>query len=239
MTAAGSPGAGPAPVPAGGWWRRGLLLLALGLALPGPRLAAQDRPLRLEVTLADSSGRGSREAVVREHDLLSDQRWTEMLRSGFPLRLHYRLELWRARSGWFDDLQRTVEWDVVVRHEPLLDQYAVSIITPNSSREHRYPSLERLAGALGVVYRIAIAPAAAGEFYYKASLRVSTLSDADLDALERFLRGEPTDTTPQTDLGDVVSRGTARLLLKLGGLPTVTIEGRSATFGIEQKRGKD
>ncbi len=231
MQGGGAPGLAPAPAAAGGWWWRGLLLLALGLALPGPYLAAQEG-VRLDVALADSSGRGSHEAVVRERGLLDDQRWTDLLRSGFPLRLHYRLELWRARSGWFDDLQRTVEWDVVVRHEPLLDQYAVSIITPGGSREHRYPSLERLSNALGVVYRIAIGPAATGEFYYKASLRVSTLSDADLDALEQFLRGEATDTTGPTDLGSVVSRSTARLLLKLGGLPTVTVEGRSGKFAV-------
>lgn len=229
MRLGGTPGPGTAPAPVGRGWHRVPALLALGLVLLAPRLAAQ---VRLEVALADSARRGSREAIVREHDLLTDQRWTDLLRSGFPLRLHYRLELWRARSGWFDDQERAVEWDVVVRHEPLLDQYAVSIITPNGTREHRYPSLERLGNALGVVYRIAIAPADRGEFYYKANLRVSTLSDADLDELERYLRGEAPDSTRPTDLGDLVSRGTARLLLKLGAWPTVTVEGRSGRFVV-------
>lgn len=220
------------PAPGGQRWRWMLPLVALALCAGVGRLAAQDGTMALEVSLSDSTGRGSHEAVVRERRLLSDQRWTDLLHSGFPLRLHYRLELWRSRHGWFDDLQRAVDWDVVVRHEPLLDQYAVSIITPTGTREHRYSSLERLGGALGVVYRIAIAPSAPGEFYYKANLRVSTLSDTDLDALERFLRGETADTTQPDDLGDVVSRGTAKLLLKLGGLPTVRVEGRSGTFVV-------
>lgn len=229
MPSAGTPGPGMPPAPAGAGWRRVPALLALGVALLAPGLAAQ---VRLEVALADSTARGAHEAVVREHDLLADQRWTDLLRSGFPLRLRYQLELWRARSGWFDDLERTVEWNVVVRHEPLLDQYAVSIITPNGAREQRYPSLDRLGSALGVVYRIAIAPADRGEFYYKASLRVSTLSDADLDALERYMRGETRDSTRPADLGDVVSRSTARLLLKLGGWPRAAVEGRSGRFVV-------
>src|SRR6185436_20520511 len=102
--------------------------LALGLCLTlgtAGRLASQDREVRVTVTLTpDTAQRGQRNPEVRTTSgLLTDDRWVSMLRTGFPLRMHYRVEMWRSRSGWFDALTRQVEWDVVVRHEPLLDQY--------------------------------------------------------------------------------------------------------------------
>src|SRR2546425_2648273 len=48
------------------------------------------------------------------------------MRSGFPLRLHYRLELWRARSGWFDQFINQWSWDAVARHDPLADDFVRS-----------------------------------------------------------------------------------------------------------------
>ena len=35
----------------------------------------------------------------RTCNLLEDDRWLAMLRSGFPVRLHYRLEIWRSRAA--------------------------------------------------------------------------------------------------------------------------------------------
>ena len=38
--------------------------------------------------------------MVRSENLLADGRWVSTLRSGLPVRLHYRLEIWRSRGGW-------------------------------------------------------------------------------------------------------------------------------------------
>ncbi len=37
---------------------------------------------------------------VQSTGLLADGRFVALMRSGFPLRLHYRLELWKVRSSW-------------------------------------------------------------------------------------------------------------------------------------------
>src|SRR2546422_6158739 len=47
------------------------------------------------------------------------------MRSGFPLRLHYRLELWRSRSGWFDQYISEASWDAAARHDPLADDFVL------------------------------------------------------------------------------------------------------------------
>ncbi|MGH7657255.1 MAG: DUF4390 domain-containing protein [Gemmatimonadales bacterium] len=207
----------------------GLISAASGAGAQTPDPEAQ---ARLELALsADATTDGTRDPVVRTRDLLRDPRWLDMLRSGFPVRLHYRLELWRSRGAWFDAFEREVNWDVVVRHEPLLDQYQVTTITPSGASENRYGTLDRLAVAIGVPYRIPMAPGDDGTFYYTITLQVTTLSDSDLDELERFLSGElgPAAGSGQ-DFGDAVGRGMTRLLLKLAGLPSLRLEARSGEF---------
>ena len=89
-------------------------------------MAPEAPAARLTVRLAtDTTPAGSRAPIVRSENLLSDGRWLTALRSGLPVRLHYKVEVWRSRGAWFDAFERQVEWDVVLRHEPLLDQYTL------------------------------------------------------------------------------------------------------------------
>src|SRR5207247_1989881 len=84
-----------------------------GLALLGavtvPRAAAQAPAL----TVIVQSG----VPRVQTTGLLADGKFVGLMRSGFPLRLHYRLELWRSRSGWFDQYISEASWDAVARHD--------------------------------------------------------------------------------------------------------------------------
>jgi hypothetical protein len=120
---------------------------------------------------------------------------------------------------------------VVVRREPLLDQYSVTTVLLGRTRHRRYPDLRALDGALSTPYRITIQPEDRGEFYYAVTLQVSTLSDADLDEMDRFLRGE-VGPGPEGDpgVGDAVGRTARRLLLRVAGLPLMRVEGKSPKF---------
>ena len=218
-------------------WRGGML--ALGAALTGTpwtNLSAQDAgPIRLHVTLTqDSSLRGARAPVVRSENLLGgESRWLDALRSGLPVRLHYRVEVWRSREGWFDTFSRQVEWDVVVRHEPLLDQYTLFTLVGARRQERRYATLDALGAALAFAYQINVRPDESGGYYYAASLQVSTLSDTDLDELERFLAGDLGDGGKGSEgIGDAVGRGATRFLLRLAGLPSLRLEARSPRFVV-------
>jgi hypothetical protein len=218
--------------------RRGWLV-ALGALLAGTpwtSLAAQDAgPIRLHVTLTqDSSVRGARAPVVRSENLLGgESRWLDALRSGLPVRLHYRVEMWRSREGWFDTFSRQVEWDVVVRHEPLLDQYTLLTLVGARRQERRYATLDALGAALAFAYQVSVRPEEAGGYYYAVSLQVSTLSDSDLDELERFLAGDlGNGATGSEGIGDAVGRGATRFLLRLAGLPSLRLEARSERFAV-------
>ncbi|HYT63777.1 MAG TPA: hypothetical protein VEL50_07740, partial [Gemmatimonadales bacterium] len=68
--------------------------MAIALALT-PQVGVAQSPT-LTVTLHNDVPR------VRSTGLLADGKFVGLMRSGFPLRLHYRLELWKVRTSWFD-----------------------------------------------------------------------------------------------------------------------------------------
>ena len=220
------------------WWGGGRALV-LTSALASVRaypLRAQDQgEVRLHLTLApDSTPGGSRAPVVRSENMLgTNSRWLSALRSGLPVRLHYRVEVWRSRGAWFDTFERQAEWDVLVRHEPLLDQYTLLTFVGAARQERRYATIDALGAALAFAYQVNVRPVEPGRYYYAASLQVSTLSDSDLDELERFLAGDlGREAEGGENLGDALGRGATRFLLRLAGLPSLRLEARSERFSV-------
>jgi hypothetical protein len=207
-----------------------LIALFAGVASALP--AQQLPPVHLEVRLTSPSPSGARAPIVQSKDLLSDDRWVSALRSGLPVRLHYRLEVWRSREGWFDNFERQTQWDVVVRHEPLLDQYSLLTIIAGRGQERRYATIDALSAALGFSFQVNVKPMLSGRYYYAVTLEISTLSDSDLDELRRFLEGDPDGGGGKDKVGDVLGRGATRLLLRLAGLPTLRLEARSEGFEV-------
>jgi len=53
---------------------------------------------------------------------------------------------------------------------------------------------------------------------------VTTLNDTDLEELTRWLKGS------DGNLGGALTRGAQRLLVRIAGLPRLTLEARSETF---------
>ena len=209
----------------------------LVLSIPGPRLSAQaPEGVRLTVALAsDSAVNGARAPIVRSENLLGDSRWLSALRSGLPVRLHYRVEVWRSRGGWFDAFVRQAEWDVLLRHEPLLDQYTLLTLVGGRAQERRYATVDALSAALAFAYQVSVRPVDPGTFYYAVTMEVSTLSDSDLDELERFLEGDLGEVAGGKEtVGNALQRGTTRLLLRLAGLPSLRLEARSQEFGVRR-----
>jgi hypothetical protein len=203
--------------------RPGLAFLALLSAATVSRAAAQAPALTVIVQ--------SHVPRVQTTGLLADGKFVGLMRSGFPLRLHYRLELWRSRSGWFDQYVSEAPWDAVARHDPLADDFVLIRTDGSVARYARYGTPEDLARALELPYRWNLNVQGSGNFYFLCRLEVTTLNDTDLEELTRWLKG---DVSPAVsgggDLGGALARGAQRLLVRIAGLPRLTLEARSETF---------
>jgi len=199
--------------------RRGLLVSAL---LVGAAAAAAAQSPGLSVARRDSTPR------VQLTSLLADGRFVELMRSGFPLRLHYRLELWRERSNWFDQFVREATWDAVARYDPLADDF---VLIRSGGGVTRYATAEDLERALDVAYRVQLFPQSNGRFFYFCRLEVTTLNDTDLEELTHWLKGEVSPAVSgDGNVGDALKRGVQRVLVRIAGLPRLTLETRSEQF---------
>lgn len=200
-------------------WRAVLLLLPLGAAA-----AAQTPALTVSVTPEPATAR------IQTTRLLADGKYLDLLRSGFPLRLHYRLELWRVRSTWFDQFVREAAWDAVVRHDPLSDDF-VLWRSGGKGVPARFATVEELAAALEIPYRVTLPPRGSGRFYFFSRLDVTTLNDTDLRELSNWLRGDMSPAVSgEGSVGEALVRGAQRALVRIAGLPKLTLEARSAEF---------
>lgn len=207
-------------------WVTGLLL-----SLAAPLAAQRDARLvvALPTTITDQTV-----PSVSAVSVLDDRSLGDLLHSGFPARLHYRLELWSA-GGLFDNLQRRAEWDVIVRYNPLERRYSATRI--EADRATSLGSSDTMKGidaALGAPFTPAIAaPTGGGRYYWICALDVEMLSVNDLDEVERWLHGELTpavhgDRNPGTALG----RGVTTLITRVLGGKERHYEARTREYRV-------
>lgn len=154
-------------------------------------LSAQRRP-HVEIQLPTASRLTTEGPLVRARGVLSDARMRELLRSGFPARLHFRAELWSSER-WFDELHGTAEWNVLVQWRGVDQKYEVlQIIGDRTLSLGAFTRIEDAESAVERPLRVPIAAPVSNHrrFYYEVALDVQTLSVTDLDEVSRWLRGE-------------------------------------------------
>ena len=205
-----------------------LVLLALGMAALVPGIARAQR-VRLEVTAVNQTGVWRPQ--VTTPGILRDNRWREALQNAFPLRLLYRVEVWRVRTDWFDALERSFEWEFVIQFEPLIDEYTKTWIHGGQPRQiTRFSGLADLERNLESRLAVNVSPGGAGEYYFTVALQIRTLTDEEMEELERFLQGQPAPT--EREGRGLLGRAARRLLLQIGGLPSANLEARSERFVV-------
>ncbi|NIP82619.1 MAG: DUF4390 domain-containing protein [Gemmatimonadetes bacterium] len=199
---------------------RAALLAAAAALFTAARLPAQS-PLVLDVE------NGALRVAI--DGVLADDALEEAIRSGLPLRLRFRVELWR--DEWFDDLADQAAWSAVVAFEPLDRSFLVA--APGAAELGRFPTYDEAATRIERVYVPTIRPPRSGRYYYIAYLELETLSLSDLDELERWLRGElePVVRGGRSVTG-AVGTGLKRILIRVLGLPARRYEARSQVFRV-------
>jgi hypothetical protein len=206
-------------------------LLATGGAVRAQEVRQPERPVapRLTITLTRGAGDVLAAAVVRAEHLMDDGVFDAALHDGFPVRYHFRLELWRD-ARLFDRLERDVAWEAVTRLDPLTNVY--QLIRTGGTVEN-FGSVEALARGLATPFTVDLVPRGnpGRRYYYVATLEVESLSLSELEEVERWLRGDfGRAISRRGDVGDALARGARRLLIRFSGLPRERIEARTERF---------
>jgi hypothetical protein len=201
--------------------RKAVLLVATA-ALAAPAAGeAQAPPLAITVD------RGAPTLWVG--DVLGDPAMEELLRSGLPLRMRFRTELWRDR--FFDELVEHITWNVVLIFEPLEARFLVG--RADADAPDSYASYAAARAAVEISYFPLITPARAGRFYYLATLEIESLSLSDLEELGHWLRGELAPAVGgRRSVAGALGTGLRRLLIRVLDLPARRYNARSERFEI-------
>jgi hypothetical protein len=205
-------------------------------AMPRPVLAQRTLPkpeLRMELP-ADSllTRRGP---LVSATNMLLREKIQKHLLAGFPARFHFRVELWSER-GWFTDrLESAIEYDVFARYLPLERKYDVILVeNDNALSLGKYDVVADADRAVGRPFAVPIVAARINATqYYLTTLIVESLSEKDLDEVERWLKGdvEP-GITGQAHPASIISRGVRTLASRLLGGEKTEYEMASPKFRI-------
>ena len=199
------------------------LVVVLAALTAGAISRAPAQSLRLVATI-DSTNVPN----IRLFNLFEAERWRNALDQNLPIRLHWRLQLWRSRAG-FDSPGPSIEWDVMIRREPLLEQYRFT----EESRGRRvtdtsFVTLDELRFYYERGLRVGNAsPATDGNWYYRATVEVRTLNENDIDRMQRL----PGGADPGGGLGATIGR----LLMSLG-LPSDNLSDETPVFRFRRRR---
>lgn len=211
------------------WVPAGLTLAATS-ATAATSLHAQSRA-GLEIRLPDPPSRATEGPLVLLTGALRERELRDLLEHGFPIHVHYRLELW-TKTGLFDDLRGTEEWDVLLRYDPLRRSYGIARIvgdqvTPLGEFAQHGDGVQ----AAERPYRSRLVAPRGKRAYYLGVVDIETLSLSDLEEVERWLRGELRPAVRgERNPGTALGRGLRSLATHLLGSESRHYESRSGTF---------
>jgi hypothetical protein len=195
-------------------------------AAPAVPADVQDGPL---LTIRPDAANGNR-ALLRVGPVLTGDALENAARSGLPVRVRIRAELWRDR--FLDQLVDSTSWSTVIVYEPLGQQFFARS-NPAGGGARRFDSFQAARSAVEGSYVLPLRPTLPGRYYYTATLQVETLSLSDLEELERWLQGElQPAVTGQRAVPAAVGQGARRLVLRLLDLPQRRIDARSERFDL-------
>lgn len=168
--------------------------------------------------------------VVRMGPALDRADLADAARSGVPIRVRVRVELWR--DGWTDDLVASELWSAVIAYDPLAEQFLVRGRSADAP-VRRFASYAAARGAIEGNYPLQIRPMRPGRYYYLGSLQVETLSLSDIEELERWLQGElQPAVSGERSVGGALGEGAKRLMIRLLNLPARSLEARTERFRV-------
>ncbi|MEI6740718.1 MAG: hypothetical protein WCK74_10475 [Gemmatimonadaceae bacterium] len=198
-----------------------VLLLSLVVA---PVLIAQASPPRIDLRVPTNGSPAS----VAVRDALSEKPFDELLRNGFPTRLHFRVELWTT-GRWVNDLRDVVEWDVIVQYDVIERNYDVlRSMRGGLTSLGSYARFGEARAASELPFAPALSLPAGKRGYLVVRVDVQTLDVTDLAEMQRWLEGEARPAVQgRRNPGTAVANGLRTLATRLLGGEVRRLEVRS------------
>lgn len=193
-------------------------------------LVAAPAGARAQSVVVSADAANQHRGVVRLIDVLADDELAAAVRSGLPIRVRFRAELWK--DGFIDDMLGAETWTTVLTFDPLSERYVVRTrTTPGQARSFADYSSAR--AAIEGAYVVSLRPGNAGRYYYTAVIDIETLSLSDLEELERWLKGElQPAVSGDRSIPGALGQGARRLFMRVLSLPERRFEGRSDRFRL-------
>jgi len=206
-------------------------LLFAGLVLAGSSawrapLGAQGLP-EIDIRLVT----GSLAPTVSVRNVLPERAFDDLLRNGFPARLHIRSELWTI-GRWFDEIVGTAEWDIIMRFDLIDKTYEVARVTRDGITSlGNYAKFADARAATELPFSTPLANRARGsKGYIAVQVDVQTVEMSDLDEVQRWLRGEARPAVQgRRSPGTALTRGLRTLVSRILGGEVRHLEARTPT----------
>ena len=186
----------------------------------------------VDIVLPIAADLSSHSPAVQTVGVLSAGRTSELIRNGFPARLHYKLERWAAGT-FVNDVKATSEWEFIVQYDPLAKTYKlIRATTQNAVVVGQYDDLATVDSKLAEPYTPRISPPKRGEkSYYVLSPNVEAMSLGDLDEVQRWLRGELRPAVQgHRNPGTAVSSGLRTLVVRILGGERIVYQATTGVF---------
>jgi hypothetical protein len=197
-----------------------VLASALAVAIDPPEQGAQ-------VTVTFDAAAAYR-PVLSVGPVLRGREIEQAARSGLPVRVRMKVELWRDR--FLDQLVDSTSWTMVIAFEPIDELFLVRS-RPGAGGARRYSTFADAREMVESSYPLKLQPRRSGRYYYTATVQVERLSISDLEELERWLQGELQPAVKgQRSLPNALGQGAKRLMLRLLDMPTRRYDTRSERF---------
>lgn len=215
-----------------------LATLTAALVVTGGAARAQSpsRPKppkpQVEISLPAPAALATEPPTVRTIGVLLAGRTPELVRNGFPARLHYKVERWAAGT-FVNDVKATSEWEVIADYDALAKTYRLVRATPQTAVVvGEYQTLDDADDVLADAYPVPIAPPKRGEkSYYALTLTVEAMSLSDLDEVRRWLRGELRPAVSgKRNPGTAVTHGVRTLFVRILGGERVEYRATTGVF---------
>lgn len=206
--------------------RRLMTMGALLLVFSALPVQAQGPP-RIDLRIPN----GPTLPIVGVRDVLSIDPFDELLRNGFPARLHFQIEVW-VTGKWFNDIVDQSAWDVIVRYNQIDRTYDVARVTSDGITSlGSYTRFADARAASELLHAPSLNIPTGRRGYFAVHVDVQTLDISDLAEMQRWLQGEARPAVQgKRNPGTALSRGLRTLVSRLLGGEVRRLETQSAVL---------